>query len=198
MRHEVMLDLETLGTKPGSVIVAIGAVKMDMEELDNPVDKPDLAHFIVGEPFYTTISAADCQENGLKIDGSTVMWWLGQSEAARARLLDGTPESLAMALQQFSAWVGLTPLPVWGNGSDFDNVLLRGAYDALGYQAPWKYHQSRCFRTLKNMAPLELAPLPNFHAHDALEDARWQAEYLFNIMTYMRDDQPSFYAEQKR
>ena len=68
----IMVDLETLGTAPGSVILSIGAVRFDVEKglLDE---------------FYVNIDVESSQRLGLTIDGDTVMWWLKQSDAARAK-----------------------------------------------------------------------------------------------------------------
>ena len=69
---------------------------------------------------------------------------------------------------------------VWGNGASFDNVILANAYEALGRRAPWQFWQDRCFRTVKSMYPkLELARLGTYH--NALDDAKWQTEYLLAL-----------------
>lgn len=69
----IMLDLETLGNRSGAVIVAIGAVEFHGGE-------------IIKE-FYQRVDAESCVALGLKMDVSTVMWWLGQMrrQAARGR-----------------------------------------------------------------------------------------------------------------
>jgi DNA polymerase III epsilon subunit-like protein len=56
--NRVMLDLETLGHTPGSVIVSIGAVKFGGGK--------------ILDTFYHRIDAQSCVEHGLKMDVSTV------------------------------------------------------------------------------------------------------------------------------
>jgi len=199
LKIEVMLDLETMSSKRNAAIVAIGAVKMDMRAVDHAqhlnAGHPDLPSgeappFIV-DSFAIGVNLKSCQAVGLHVDGDTVMWWLRQSDAARVALCPTGNEkdlpTLYDALLKFNAWFGLDSLPVWGNGSDFDNVILANAYDAIGAPPPWKYSHNRCFRTLKNLVPptATLAPPPNEKAHDALADATWQAQYLFNIQKHL-------------
>ena len=66
MKTQVMIDLESLGTKPGSALVALGAVKFGNGEI--------LAEF------YERIDVESCVQLGLEMDTSTVMWWLKQAD----------------------------------------------------------------------------------------------------------------------
>ena len=67
--QNVMVDIETLGTSSNSVILSIGAVEFDNENL--------------GAEFEVYIDPESCTDHGLVIDAPTVMWWLGQSNEAR-------------------------------------------------------------------------------------------------------------------
>lgn len=160
-----MLDLETLGTKPGSVIVAIGAVKFGQGK--------------ILQTFYERVDAESCVDCGLKIDASTVMWWLKQSEEARMEICkDGEP--LSMVLDMFGDWLGGQDTEIWGNGANFDNNLLAAAYDITGIPLPWKFSNDRCYRTVKNLHPEILIPRTGTH-HNALDDATSQAMHLMDI-----------------
>ena len=68
---------------------------------------------------------------------------------------------------------------VWGNGASFDNVLLATAYKRLGMETPWPFWKDRCFRTMKNVCKVD----HSFEgtAHNALDDARSQAQHLIKI-----------------
>lgn len=171
--RDVMLDLETFGNRPGSVIVSIGAVKMDLER------------GLVGEGFYQAIDPADAQRCGLTIDAGTVTWWLGQSERARAAVRSPTDRMLlGAALRSFSDFIGPDAV-VWGNGADFDNVLLAAAYGAVGSETPWRFWNNRCYRTLKSLFPDVKLERAGTH-HNALDDAASQAYHLLRIMKAMR------------
>lgn len=179
MKNRIMVDLETLGTAPGSVILSIGAVRFDVEEglLDE---------------FYVNIDVESSQRLGLTIDGATVMWWMKQSDAARAKLSEGSGEDVGVALGKFLAWANKdSPVDeLWGNGADFDNVLLASVgrklsedpryAGAWGSVRPSLYRQNRCYRTLKNLSKIPFTkPVV---AHDALEDAKAQAVHLIEIL----------------
>lgn len=169
--NNIMVDLETLGTKPGSVIVSIGAVKFGKGGL--------------GEEFYGVVDLESCQKCGLTIDPGTVQWWMQQSDEAR-KVFSETNDSLFNVLSAFTRFIGTSneakrKAKVWGNGADFDNVLLAEAYKAVNLDAPWMFYNNRCYRTLKNLFPgVELERQGVYH--NALDDAKTQAEHLVRIL----------------
>ncbi len=167
----IMVDLETLASSNRAAIVSIGAVAFDPYTGEiNPA------------PFYINVDAQSCERAGLEISGSTVMWWLQQSDEARTALFNN-PVPLKEALTQFSAWVrthaGGTPT-MWGNGATFDNIVLRNAYAAADVYAPWKYNRDFCYRTMKNVFPGVPMTRSGTH-HNALDDAMTQTVHLVNI-----------------
>jgi hypothetical protein len=178
MPQRVMLDLESLGTAPGSAIVAIGAVRFDAEGIT--------------EEFYQRVDLESCIRAGLTMDASTVLWWMGQSDAARHEItLPGV--HLAQALLDFRLFLDNTRNPelrpasmengkieVWGNGASFDNALLAAAYRAIGDAQPWSFTKDRCYRTMKATRPdIQIARAGVLH--NALDDARSQALHLIAI-----------------
>lgn len=177
MYTDVVLDLETLGTAPGSVILSIGAVMVDERDTELTPAHPR---------FHQHIRVQDSVAAGLTMDPSTVLWWLGQSIEAREALRAGQvgAESLPSVLEGFGAWVrnnaDTRSVRVWGNGSDFDNTLLTEAYRAAAVPVPWKFWNNRCLRTLMAEHP-EVARVKPALAHDALSDAEAQAATLIAI-----------------
>jgi DNA polymerase III epsilon subunit-like protein len=162
MPTAIMLDLETLGTRPGSVIVAIGACKF--------------AGRGAGDTFYARVDPASCERVGLRMDAETVTWWLRQGEEARKELTK-RGEPLPRVLRRFARWVGDKTADVWGNGANFDNALLGAAYDAAGIPRPWHWMNDRCYRTAKAILPRVPARGAE-RTHHALADAVRQAEHL--------------------
>ncbi len=161
----VMVDLETLGKRPGSIIFALGAVKFGEGKI--------LAEF------YERIDPESCERLGLKMDVDTVLWWMKQSDAARAEvLLPGRP--LTEVLTEFSTWVGDLEAEMWGNGATFDNSLLVAAYECIPLPLPWKFPNDRCFRTVRSLHP-ERPFLRTGTRHNALDDARNQALHLMAL-----------------
>lgn len=167
MKH-VMIDIETLGARPGSVIATIGAVAFD------PV-----AGTIDDVGIHVLVDVVDAQRRGLRIEADTFLWWLKQSTEARDALIAYNPLSLISALGELSAFCRLhDTIHPWGHGVGFDIVLLESAYFACGDTAPWKFWNARDTRTifaLTGINPKEFFE-PGATAHNALDDARAQAK----------------------
>ncbi len=163
--NNVMLDLETMGTGNNAAIIAIGAVRFNKDITDR---------------FYQVIDLGSCIDAGLEIDPSTVMWWMRQSDDARKQF-DRPNVTLQTALVRFSAWVK-DNAKMWGNGSDFDNVILANAYKKCFLELPWKFYDNRCYRTIKNMNPgIKMERTGTYHC--ALDDAESQAKHLMQILS---------------
>ena len=183
---DIMLDLETLSSAPDAVIVSIGAVTFSTSGRPNEID----------HRFYTA-EKPDYQQNaGAEISGATVQWWAQQSDAARAVLNDAGAVYLAVALDEFRkfcAACGERPR-VWGNGANFDNVVLRRAYERMMVPAPWEFRDDRCYRTLKNLRT-DIAFEKFGVAHNALDDAIAQAQHAERIFAAMTAERAAIVAE---
>lgn len=164
---DVMIDIETLGTKPGCVVLSIGAVKF--------------GGGVLGDEFYCEISAKDCQSHGLSIDADTIKWWFSQSIKPP---LNGGPLRRGLDDLRNFLYVDLLegPAPtLWANSPSFDAMILEAAYNAIGEASPWSFRQWRDFRTAKEvLAPdFDSTSVPSFgDHHNALSDAKWQATAL--------------------
>lgn len=156
-------DIETLGTRPGDVILSIGACLFTPETGE-----------ILSE-IELTIDQASSRAAGLRAKKSTIEWWQKQDPAAQAAAFKGQ-YSLEEALMRFTAWLPREPL-IYGNGASFDNTLLEAAYRAVGKEAPWPYYNNRCYRTLAAMFLTHRIERVGI-AHNALDDAKTQAARL--------------------
>jgi hypothetical protein len=164
----IMLDLETLSSRPNAAVVSIGAVAFD--------PKAGL-----GQEFYTVLRTEEqVRELGRDIDPGTFAWWCKQGDEAR-KVFSAEAAPVDLALNRFIWFVGQVAgeqaPEIWGYGADFDCVVLGGLYEAAGTARPWKYNGNRCYRTLA-MLVRGLAELPARSGthHNALDDARYQAE----------------------
>ena len=169
----IMLDLETMGTGSRSAIISIGAVYFDENGL--------------GEEFYERVGLQSCLDAGLVADASTIMWWMQQSVNARKEFLtDYDNQPIGLALVKFTEFCQKgSNNKVWGNGSDFDNAILANAYRTMKMEQPWKFFNSRCFRTLRNLFPdIEIEDIGV--AHNALDDAKWQARYAIEALKMLK------------
>jgi exodeoxyribonuclease VIII len=170
--NNVMLDLETLDTKPTAVILSIGAVFFDKSGL--------------GKEFYRTITLDSCLAAGLTISGSTFEWWMGQKGEARKALFDN-PSPLLDVLVYFGDWLHKNAesedVKVWGNGADFDNAILQHAYNRVWptSSTPWKFWNNRCYRTVCGLHGRGPRKQEGVH-HNALDDAKSQAKHLIDVL----------------
>lgn len=166
MMH-VMMDLETMGTRPDAPIVSIGAVGFDKTS--------------ILREFHAAVDLGSAIASGAVVDASTIMWWLQQSDEARAALVAPDPYSIVGALTELSRWIDWDKaLGVWGNGATFDNVILRQSYHRTAVACPWPFWKDRCYRTVKSMYPTVALERSGTH-HKALDDARSQALHLIEI-----------------
>jgi hypothetical protein len=178
--EEVMLDLETLGTKPGCPVLSIGAVFFSKQTGK------------LGAEFYCVIYSKDQTARGLIASADTIAWWKKQSAEARTVIsLAGklaTSTRMPAALEAFTTFLessksGMRNVKVWGNGSDFDQPILSKCFDAVGMEQPWEFRNNRCFRTMKAMLPKPANAAKRIGVyHNALDDAKTQAAYLLEAL----------------
>lgn len=177
MKH-VMLDWETMGNKPNAAVIALGACFFD------PVTGE------IGAKFYSEINLSSSVAAGLDIDPSTVIWWMSQSDEARAKFKrNENAPSLRSCARQFQDWLTLSTdvsvgeIELWGNGAAFDNVIAANVFNKLGYSEedrPWRFWGDRCYRTVKNLYP-DVEYKFEGVKHFALDDAISQAKHLCAI-----------------
>ena len=177
----IMLDLETLGTRAGCAILAIGAVRFGT---DLPIP--------TGENFYTVVNTRSCVERyRLKVDPKTEQWWRGQSDGARKVLQEARECKVGLreALVNFDAWLNTqgnkNTLRIWGNGADFDPPIIIACYDVCDMEPPWQFWNNRCFRSLRNLPGLPPRK-KRVASHHALQDAVDQAVEAVEILKKLR------------
>lgn len=172
-----VVDIETPDNRSTSAILSIGCAVLSKEGA-------------VQATFYTPVSLADCLNHGLTIGASTIAWWMEQSEEARLVWTEASSKdapTLAQALTMFRDWMesqkGWKSRTLWGNGSDFDNVIIANACNAVGMETPWPYYGNACFRTMKNRWKWYV-PEPEFIGvkHNAKDDAVHEAVWLGRIL----------------
>lgn len=176
--ENLMVDLETLGTKVGSTILSIGAVFFD----------PEVG--ALGKEFHVVINRDDCKDLGLKEDHATLHWWSKQAPEARLLLENAADSSVGIyqALLDFCHFVyrhGGSEVKVWGNGSDFDNAMLQYVYRLCLQSQPWKFWNNRCYRTLKSLVNVPAAPRVGTY-HNALDDAKTQAIHAIALLNALK------------
>lgn len=167
MIKRAMIDLETLGTKPGCAILQIGIVC-------------NFADGITGKDIDVSMPVRLDVEQCLRtVDPNTVAWWM-RHPAAWARQCFLQRDSFRPEVAAKNALFLLSVCDeVWANSPSFDCAIMLDFifHFAPSEGIPWRYGKERDFRTVRAMHP-EIVYTPPADAHDALSDARAQAAYL--------------------
>ena len=188
-----MLDLETLGKKPGCVILSIGVTRFD------PITGT------LGESFYREINQRSCDDIGLIIDPSTVEWW-GKQDGAALELLERTMtggDNISTVLWDLADFITdnpNTPLCdsfererntfLWANSPSFDCDIIGYVFDDAGIPRPWSFYNEQDCRTLVELGrTLGIDPKKDMPftgtPHNALDDAIHQAKYISAIYQHV-------------
>lgn len=165
--QNIMIDIETMGQGSNAAVVAIGAVSFDN---DGIVDR-----------FYEKIDLREAAKYG-DIDPDTILWWLKQSDEARSELDPKETKDINTVMYMLESYINFygNNTKIWGNGSDFDNVILSNLFRKLAIVPPWQFWNNRCYRTIKNIFSDVKMERTGTH-HNALDDAISQAEHLISI-----------------
>ena len=172
MNH-LMIDIETLGTTPGSIILSIGALRFD------PVTGA------TGEDFYRQINPSLSEIYGFTASVDTMLWWMDQAPSAQAEAFGGQVDdpkhNPLIALRDFRDFVlcGLSA-SVWSHGC-MDIVLIEAACRKHhGVDIPWGFRQVRDTRTVYDLADIDMRSfaLPTDLHHHPVSDCRVQVRAL--------------------
>lgn len=158
---DIMIDIETLGTTPDSVILSIAAVSFDRNT------------GVLWEELYRSIRP---NQRDRKICEETVRWWLDKPPALVSESFSGV-HFLTDALIELSRFVG--DRTVWSQGTDFDFSILDHAFRGCKIHSPWKYNDKRDTRTVYDVCGFDPKSIArDGDHHNALDDCRHQIKCL--------------------
>ena len=159
---DVMLDLETLGTRHDALIIQIGACYFDRKTGE------------IGLGFSANVDAGEMTDE-FTIDLPTIKWWFEQSDRAR-RLVTDIPIPMVDALIGLSQFLHTPDVLVWSHAT-FDMPILANAFETTGIKFPIPFRNTRDLRTLMDLSNHRSeTPREGVH-HHALDDAKYQAMY---------------------
>lgn len=176
----LMLDLETMGKKPGAPIVSMGAVFFDPTTGET------------GGEFYRVICLESSMYFGAKPDAGTILWRLKQSSEARSAIVVDDAQGLVEALEQFTDFIaenasnGSRNVQLWGNGSSFDCSIIEAAFELADCPFPVPHWNYRDVRTVVEMGKAigmnSRYEIPfEGDQHNAMADALHQVKYVSAI-----------------
>lgn len=177
----VAVDIETLGTTPGSTILSIGALVFDPKTGD------------VKSSYEGFINPLLALQGGYGVDLNTMMWWMKQEDDARAIFdtCEGTGTDMRGTLEEFATWWKVNAKDGYMLSHDFDKQLLRFAFEKEKIKCPWHFRDHLDQRTFDAMvSKRELDTIwekvmfqnPNIVEHSALGDAKKQAFRTVEIL----------------
>lgn len=173
----LMVDIESMALGPRPVITQAALLGYDLEE-DEMLEHRHVQFYPV-DPQQQIIPPR-------RIMGSTIAWWMKQSDEARARFEQSTGDDFqdlpALARNLISVFNALTQngtkrYELVAKGPQFDIVAIETLLEELGLDVPWDYDRVRDLRTLCATAGLNPKNVPKpsgFIPHVAYWDARWQ------------------------
>ena len=185
---DIMIDLETLSTRADAAILSVGIAVFDIKTGK------------VSDTLYKEVTMEVQKEYG-HIDPATVKWWLQRDQDARQAICEQAyPEYLYNVLYKVRDFlqnnnIHKSTSRVWSNGSSFDLVILRHAFQRHYLDLPWGYWQERDCRTIcdlaKDICGIDVKPSSQDTAHHALQDAINQAEsvsWAYRALAYTGDE----------
>lgn len=153
----VMLDLKTLGTRPGAIVLSAAFVRFE-----------DEGHCSLNLD-QTSQTLAGCH-----FDQQTLNWWQKQDPATWQQATVNSIDTYA-ALIYFTQWLQWArngrDLFIWCHGAGFDAPLLGELYRVFGLPTPWDFWNVRDTRTLYDLTGVDLREYSTGRLHVALNDA---------------------------
>lgn len=169
MARDLMVDLETMATSPGAVILTLGAVQFD-PFTDEIYDQ-----------LYMRINVEEQEALGREINPETLDWWAKQDPAIMLEAFsDEDRVPLADAMDRFHKFAWNCD-KVWSHGAVFDIILIEDVLRQMNRRPPWQFWNCRDTRTLFDLG--HDPQMPQAAKHNALEDAIRQA---IGVQTVMR------------
>lgn len=157
-----MIDWETLGLKPDAMVLSVGVVIFNADN--------------ISDQYYANIDCSFLADK-FSIDQSTVDWWnKRENHIAKMALNDNARNVKDVASDIVQLFAMHEVQYLWGNGASFDIPILDHVLETCGLQNPIRFYNYRCHRTLKSLYPIVgLIPQPKTK-HHALEDAIYQVK----------------------
>lgn len=200
--EELMIDIETLGKKPGCQVLSIGwCVFAGYREVFSPVGTdgnettyaPVRQDPVIIAHGQFALNLEQQGAAGLHVDPETEQWWENQPDAMVAlRALQETGMHSAEVALALLKRLGENKVAYWANGPEFDFVILDAYLQAtLKESLPFPFWAWRQCRATGDDAELlsgndsnVLRVRPEI-AHDAGHDCVAQAKWMLNCRAAM-------------
>ena len=174
---DAMIDIETLGTVSGNIILSIGYLEFD------PRGKDDFLSLLGnGRNHIYQLDVTEQLDLGYTIDPETQEWWGKQSQEAQDRVFNTPPNTtFPDALTKLQSLLENVD-DVWSYGPMDFGMLEYGSRKETG-KPLFFYRKWNDLRTLTKLMDFKWGDKPaGMVAHDPVHDCAWQALAVQKLM----------------
>lgn len=178
--REMMFDLETLDTRPSTIVLSVGAVIWETFETDTGI-----LGWHVRRRFYRILDIQSQANKKRTISESTILWWQRQDANARDEAFSAVRRPVTGVLDDFRKFADLDGgiNIFWANPATFDFPIWEDLAMSFSNYVPWSYRQKYDVRTAVREAsysakdhqpsrPIDGVP------HLPVYDCEWQIDLL--------------------
>jgi len=192
-----MLDIETLGPGPGSVIASLALVPFNLN------GKPLVSH----DPLLLNYNIGEQLALGYAIDQNTIEWWMKNEHRARMDAFAGSTyfETGVLYLANYmrSITEQFATYRLWATSAKLDYGCISYTWAKQGVPYPFDHRSEHCARTVRNLTKMLI---PNYKLdadkgrnHDAFQDCMVQIGQLQEQYQLLRSmgvkiDEPEHYS----
>lgn len=154
-----MIDVETIGSTPDSLILSYGFVPFNSDRE-------------IGPKFLKKIILDDAMKYGV-ITADTLQWWTKQSFEQFSDLVNSgntTTKEALLVLKDMCEYYMDDNFKVWANGPDFDLEMIENKLHKLNMPMVWLPWNQRCVRTIKSIDPCLAKTFINPEKHNPIAD----------------------------
>lgn len=192
----IMVDLETLGTRQDAIVLEISAVEFNCHTGE------------IGEVFDAKLDIDEQVQYRRSLNCETLQWWFKQDEEARKNIFDEDVDiirfNIPWELAEFSNFVercnnkcnsdsDRRVVKLWGNGSLFDLGILQNMYETClpNMKLPWKFWAVNDVRTIVDLNP-DVKRNCKFDGtpHCAVDDCKHEIKYLVETLKTIKVVRP--------
>ena len=192
----IMVDLETLGTRQDAIVLEISAVEFNCHTGE------------IGEVFDAKLDINEQVQYRRSLNCETLQWWFKQDEEARKNIFDEDVDiirfNIPWELAEFSNFVercnnkcnsdsDRRVVKLWGNGSLFDLGILQNMYETClpNMKLPWKFWAVNDVRTIVDLNP-DVKRNCKFDGtpHCAVDDCKHEIKYLVETLKTIKVVRP--------
>jgi DNA-binding XRE family transcriptional regulator len=143
MKNFLVIDTETLGTKPDSVILSLGAYFVDVEKDIPSFDK------IVEDGFYMKFDAKEQIDDGRTVDKATLEWWEKEGDVAKDVLAASDNDvSYTRLFEGLNNYLkGKTDYWIFARSPSFDFTVLDNIRNYNNIESLWPFYHEKDIRT---------------------------------------------------